>query len=179
MNENRMEMIIPTILEDLLRTKRDLSLFFECLPVSEIIFIGPGDIKEYVEEEKKKYSGSGSISFIDENELLSKDKVFKVMKDRILADGYVMDGNSRPGWYYQQFLKMAYSGFCNKEYYMTWDADTIPLRKTEMFDKEEKPYFDIKPEFQRGYFITLKKLFNIDRQRNPSFQSIWYLTEII
>ena len=64
-------------------------------------------------------------------------KVTEAMEKRLLKDGYSMNGNSRPGWYYQQFLKMAFSNWSKSRYYMAWDADTIPLRKKEMFNCEE------------------------------------------
>ncbi len=167
----QLELIIPTIKEDFLRTKRDLNSFFKLLPISEIIFIGPGELKEYVEEEKKKYSERESISFLNENDVLSFARVSEAMKTRLLKDGYSMDGNSRPGWYYQQFLKMAFSERSKGEYYMSWDADTVPLRKIEMLGENGKPYFDIKPEYNPGYFKTIRKLFNIERQLDSSFIS--------
>jgi hypothetical protein len=37
---------------------------------------------------------------------------------------------------------------------MSWDSDTIPLRRVGMFDQAGKPYFDTKLEYNPGYFKT-------------------------
>ena len=49
-----LELIIPTIPEDFLRVKRDLSSFFQLLPISEMIFIGPERLEEYIKVKKKR-----------------------------------------------------------------------------------------------------------------------------
>ncbi len=171
MTDDRYELIIPTTKEDYLRTWRDLDSFFELLPISEIIFIGPMELKEYVEADRLRYSEPEGIKYLNENDLIPIDDIFNAMRDRLREEGYAMDGNSRPGWYYQQFLKMAYSEVSGGKYYMSWDSDTIPLRRIEMFNADGKPVFDVKPEYMPGYFITIKKLFGIEKQIESSFVS--------
>ena len=171
MKNDQIEMIIPTTKEDYLRTERDLSSFFEFLPISTIIFIGPESLEECVVKTKQNYPRPDCIQYLNENDLIANRDFLSAMKTRLLKEGYSMGHNSRPGWYYQQFLKMAFSEKSSENYYMTWDADTIPLREIEMFDHEGKPFFDIKPEYMPGYFLTIKKLFKIDKQIDQSFIS--------
>ena len=63
----------------------------------------------------------------------------------------------RDSWYEQQFLKMAYSRMCQKEFYLVWDSDTIPIKKIEMFDNLN-PFFDMKTEHHIPYFNTMELL---------------------
>ena len=70
----------------------------------------------------------------------------------------------RTGWYFQQFLKLGFAlSEYAKEYYLTWDADTIPLRHIDMFDAEGKPYFAMKTEYHKPYFDTMKRLLGINK----------------
>ena len=66
----------------------------------------------------------------------------------------------KSGWYFQQFLKMAFalSPYCDTDYYLSWDSDTIPLRKIYFFDEKEKPYFTMKLERHEPYFVAIDKL---------------------
>ena len=61
------------------------------------------------------------------------------------------------GWYEQQFLKMSYSKICKKNYYLIWDADTVPIKYIRMF-KNDKPIFDMKTEHHIPYFNTMNRL---------------------
>lgn len=66
----------------------------------------------------------------------------------------------RTGWYYQQFLKMAFALCCEDEYYMVWDADTIPLKSLTFFDSDNKPFLDYleNQNADLTYFETLANL---------------------
>lgn len=81
-----------------------------------------------------------------------------------------LNKNISVGWYFQQFLKYAFglSEYATK-YYLSWDADTLPLREIRFFDQKEKPLFTKKYEYNENYFITIKKLLNIKRQVEFSF----------
>lgn len=67
----------------------------------------------------------------------------------------------RSGWYYQQFLKMAFSEISPETNYMVWDVDTIPLKKLSFFNDDGKPYFDFieNQKCDSTYFETLENLF--------------------
>ena len=104
---------------------------------------------------QEKCSALG-CKFIDENRLYGKLDYNAVRELTVRRDCYA---GWRAGWYLQQFLKMSYSLVCSDEYYLVWDADTIPVRKIRMFDDEDIPYFDISGEYNRPYFTTLNKVF--------------------
>lgn len=163
-------LIIPTVEKDYSRLDRDLNQFFELFPICEIIFIGPASIEPLVKADADKYSNS-NIKYINENELLPYDQLMNAIQNRITEAGFSMQKNSRPGWYYQQFLKMAYHSVCDHEYYMSWDSDTIPLHYIDMFNESGKPYFDVKAEYNPGYFKTIRNMFGFEKVLQESFIS--------
>lgn len=73
------------------------------------------------------------------------------------------------GWYFQQFLKMAFA--CNPlcgERYLIWDADTLPLRSLS-FIEEGQMLLTPKTEYHLPYFRTLQKLLGIEKVVPYSF----------
>lgn len=165
------ELIIPTIPKDYVRVKRDLGSFFELLPISKIIFIGPDALEAPVIEDAVRDGLTDRVFFMNENDIIGFSDLYAAMDRRIRAAGYLIGENSKPGWYYQQFLKMAYARNCKTEMYMSWDSDTIPLRKISMFDPEGRPYLDVKSEYNPGYFRTIRNLFGTDKLCDRSFIS--------
>ncbi len=77
----------------------------------------------------------------------------------------------RAGWYYQQFLKMAFalSDYCDTEYYLSWDSDTLPLRKIDFFNPDGRPLFTMKTERHMPYFVAIERLLNIKKFNDRSF----------
>ncbi len=77
------------------------------------------------------------------------------------------------GWYFQQFLKMAFaaSDYCDTEYYLSWDSDTIPLRKIDYFDENGNPYFTMKSEHHVPYFVAIERLLGITNTNSQSYIS--------
>jgi hypothetical protein len=76
------------------------------------------------------------------------------------------------GWYFQQFLKLSFA-FTETEsdYYLIWDADTIPLRPLEFFDGQDRMLFTKSTEHHLPYFETYKNLFGQDPHYEFSFIS--------
>jgi hypothetical protein len=108
------------------------------------------------------------FEFVNEDELyngLSYQHIREIIEKRDRFAG------KRAGWYLQQFLKLSYAYRCRGEYYMTWDADTIPLRTINM-EEDGKPVFDVKDEYNRPYFATINRLFNKTVSRNNNFSYI-------
>ncbi len=84
----------------------------------EIIVAANKSCKAYI----RSFDG---IKFMDEDKIfqnLTYQKVKRMMKS-ICGDG------GRAGWYFQQFLKMAWSLYTDSDAYIVWDIDTIPLHK--------------------------------------------------
>lgn len=107
------------------------------------------------------------VNFIDEDSVftgLTLSNVKEYLKS-LNAD------EKNAGWYLQQFLKMSVC-FCDKnEFYLVWDADTIPLRHIDFFDDNGKPFFTLKREHVESYFNTIKNLFNFEKTTPESFVS--------
>lgn len=75
----------------------------------------------------------------------------------------------RTGWYFQQFLKMAFakSDYC-KDYYLSWDSDTLPLSHIAFFSGKQ-PLFTLKKEYHKPYFDTIECLLGLHKLKNESF----------
>ena len=54
---------------------------------------------------------------------------------------------------------MHYCIICQENYYLIWDSDTIPVKEVKLFNNDSKPFFDVKREYHKPYFITMKKIF--------------------
>lgn len=109
----------------------------------------------------------GDCSFIDENEVFYGLSYSSVKN--YLSDLGALTNNT--GWYLQQFIKFAIAYICKDDYYLVWDADTVPLNKLSFFDENGKPYFNLKREYFFSYFKTIKNLFNCDKLTKESFIS--------
>ena len=48
---------------------------------------------------------------------------------------------------------------CQENYYLIWDSATIPVKEVKMFNNDSKPFFDLKTEYHKPYFITMKRIF--------------------
>nr|MCR5735844.1 DUF6492 family protein [Lachnospiraceae bacterium] len=146
------DVLIVITPDDYDRVKRNYKNIAKYMPGRNIIFIGSDKVGQKVKDD----AVSERFKFINENDILPFSDVEAVLKDILKIDDIP---RGMTGWYYQQFLKMSYSGICEDEYYMTWDGDTIPCKSFGMFDTDGTPYFDLKQEYCENYFITLGRLF--------------------
>ena len=162
--------VIPSITRDYHRRRMNYIRLFSFLPISELVFLGPVDLEEHVLKDKKDgLFGDNPVRFVCETSLIDLNDVRPVFNSLINEQN-----NLKPtavNWYYQQFLKMAFSLVCEEEYYLCWDADTLPLRHIDMFSSTGKPYFDVKPEMNETYFITIENLFGFSKIIEKSFIS--------
>ena len=168
---------------DFLRLKSNLKRLIKWLPDGRIIFIGSSEVGRLVEELHNSLGRDtvlpGRLGFINENDVIPFDAVHKVIEDKMQP---LLKGRKLPvgitGWYYQQFIKMEYSGICQDKYYMSWDGDTVPCKRVEMFNNEGKPYLDLKHEYNELYFATMSKLIpGLKKFIEPSFISEHMLFE--
>lgn len=146
------------------------------LPVRRVIFVGSHEVGDLLDGELAREEISpelkSRVGFMPEDAILSFDAVQTVM-DRLAGDG--QPGGHVPrrvtGWYYQQFLKLAYADRSEDEYYMSWDGDTVPCKEFSMFSDEGTPYLDYKREYHEEYFKTMRTLTGLSKVIEPSFIS--------
>lgn len=149
------EVIIPVSIADTDVAKKCLTSVCQHIKPMQITIITSANVSH----EFSQYN----INVMDENKLL-KGLTLETITEYLSQYGL----GKRAGWYFQQFLKLAYAYKCKYEYYISWDADTIPIRKMNFFDGET-PVFSIKKEYHKPYFNTLYRLFQIDKQIEDSF----------
>ena len=152
----------------IIHSKRDNEILSRCIPYI-IRYVSVNGIhiitqKDNIQEIRSKFSDS--INVLNEDEIIPG-----------LEFGNIKNGlkkctipEKRYGWYFQQFLKMAWAmNDLAKEWYMVWDSDTIPLHNIKFFDESGKPVFTTKTEFNKVYFETIYMILGLERQVNHSF----------
>lgn len=156
----RIELVVPTILQDIEKFIENSRLIKKFLPISKIYIIGTDAIKN-------KIPNNGDFVFINESKYVDFNRIKELIHQKVKDD----QAERRTGWYVQQFVKMAYCIDCDQEYYFLWDSDTVPVRPITMFEGD-KPYFDCKTEHHEAYFETIKRLFpEMEKNHNMSFIS--------
>lgn len=137
----------------------------------------------YIITARPNFSLFGSLpahcSLIDEDELLS-GLTFSLV-EQLLSARYGK-GVIRTGWYMQQMLKLSFarSSYASR-YYLSWDADTIPLQPIRMFAPDGRPFMTLKPEYHRPYFDTLHRLLSLDKAIPQSFiaEHVLFETQLV
>ena len=153
------DLLMPIKVSDWNNAKNNIALIRENINPKKIIIIASKELKKDLIEDN-------FIKFIDENELVPGMTLESVRQTLKKAGG----NPDTAGWFLQQFLKYGYSTICNDDYFLVWDADTLPINKISFFNKKNnKPYFNLKREYVPCYFDTLKNLLGIDRTRCESF----------
>lgn len=107
---------------------------------------------------------------VDENKLLDGLNFQKIRQ--IIDNKYKGQVKQRTGWYFQQFLKLGFalSEFAS-DYYLSWDADTLPLAPISFFDEEGHILYNPKKETNQAYFDTLHNLLSLNKVSVHSFVS--------
>ncbi|MCR5339089.1 MAG: DUF6492 family protein [Lachnospiraceae bacterium] len=174
MKENAYECLLFALEEDYLRARASLRDLYDMLMPSKMKVVGPAGLEKYVLEDARKTGLGEKLIFLDETTLLSFDAVKEAYENRIREAAALYQWKEsavRTGWYYQQFLKMAYCRHCSQEYYLCWDIDTLPLRPISMIHANGKPIFDVKWEYIPYYFEMIGDLLGIGRCIEQSFIS--------
>lgn len=163
MNDKRLNVIIPIVKVDIPTFRGNLPYILNNLPVKRIILIGAKEIEPLVKDLEE-------VHFINENKIipgLTLGNIKEIKKN-------ISGTERRAGWYFQQFIKMAYAQICNDEYYLVWDSDTIPIKKIVFFDSDGKPYLDYREyvKYDECFFRTQKVLManeKLERTMDKSF----------
>ena len=104
---------------------------------------------------------------IDENSIL-EGLTYQAIHSLIKSQGRE---HTNTGWFFQQFLKMGFSlsHHCDTDYYLSWDADTIPLCPIPFFTEEGNPYFTMKTEYHKPYFEAIHRLLGLEKSNSRSY----------
>lgn len=156
------DLIMPTIKEDAEKVLLNIDYLKKYLNFNNLIIIGNDEVEKLIIKNKDK-----KVKFINENKMIDSLNFLNVKEAIKNRNGNV----KRTGWYFQQFLKLSYALVAKTEYYMSWDSDTIPVKKVDMFNNKVIPYFDMKKEYNKPYFDTIKTLLNIEKNEKKSFIS--------
>ena len=80
-------------------------------------------------------------------------------------------GVGAAGWYFQQLLKLQFAFVePSEDFYLMWDADTVPLRPLRFFDAEGRMLLTTATEHHAPYFETYRRL--LGAEANAEFSLI-------
>lgn len=162
MNTNDYNLVILCIKSNIESAVNNINLYRRFLNPKKIVIIASSEAGKLIPDSMKN-----EIDFIDEDSLY-EGMSFSSVREYISSID--PNGVHRTGWYFQQFLKLAYS-FHASENYLIWDSDTVPLHEVSMIH-EGKLFFDVKTEFNKAYFDTLERLFpELKKENDFSFIS--------
>lgn len=156
------DVIIPVAFKDYSFLKKSHYYLRENLGAEHIFILTNGRMARFLPSVIKN---DQSFIVLDEDKLLD-GLTYQNLNSIIKLQGRK---HTNTGWFFQQFLKMGFaqSNYCKNDYYMSWDADTVPIRKLAFFDDEDHPYFTMKSEYNKPYFDTMEKLIGLTKT-NPS-----------
>jgi hypothetical protein len=123
MDAIQFDVLLPVAIKDVVNLALCLDKIYVNLKPRKIIIVANKEIKNYVCENKY-------VEFCDEDNLvenLTLNTIRYLMKT-------VAGTDNRSGWYFQQFLKIAYATKSRTQYYLIWDSDTIPLTYINFFE---------------------------------------------
>jgi len=102
-------------------------------------------------------------------EVISEDGFLPGMNLRQLQAQPRFDFPKNAGWYFQQFLKLQFAFTAPADdFYLIWDADTIPLQPLRFFDDAGRMLLTRADEYHAPYFETYRRLFHAEPHREFS-----------
>ena len=164
MKEKGIDVIVPAAGKDIPFIPKVVKYIKKNLCEINIIYIitNAANISK-TEKILRKEKVEGTV-LLDENSLIEGLTYSSVKESLIKREWYV-----RPGWYFQQFLKMGFAlSKYAREYYLSWDADTLPLSQLRFIEKGH-PLFTSKKEYHAAYFETMGKLLGLGKIFEYSF----------
>lgn len=162
MTANKFDVIIPTAGKEASFVHRVTEYVRANFLEADKIYIITN--KRYIKKIEKTIGKQNDVIVLDEDSILDGLTIDRV---RTLLKKYTEC--TAAGWYFQQFLKYAFSlsDFVSKDY-LSWDADTIPVSKLSFYESN-RPVFTKKYEYNANYFATIKKLLGLDKKVPYSF----------
>lgn len=162
--EHQINVIIPAAYKDYRFLKKTIKYVELNILPHQVILIIDTRLIGFL---PKSVLSNPKVIVADENKILD-GVTYKNVKNMLRTHGVP---TSKTGWYLQQFIKLGFakSKFSTTDYYLSWDADTLPLKKVTFFDAEAHPLFTKKAEHNEAYFQTLSKLIHLEKIANFSF----------
>lgn len=145
--KDKLSAVMPSIPDDIDTLIMSKDFYFTFLPIKNVYVAGPEAINEKIKREKDE-----RIIFVNENELADVQRIREIYSRRTRKQP------KRANWYIQQFIKMNFARYIHDDYYLIWDSDTIPVKRTELFSDDMRPYFDMKTEYHEAYFETMSRI---------------------
>lgn len=161
----KIDIVIPVGANDVNFVPRVIKYVSLCVNDIEYIYIITS--AKYVHKIKSIIpSLYSNCIIIDENNLIP-NLSFRAIDN--LLKKYSPNKKQRTGWYFQQFIKLAFAqSEYSHSYYLTWDADTLPLAPITFFERNHILYAP-KKEYNPNYFTTIEKLFGYGKQNEFSY----------
>lgn len=158
------DVIIPVGEKDVAFLPRVVDHLTRCFDNMDAVYILTAH--RYFDKITKRIGKYKNYVLIDENELvpgLSFSELKRKLKE------LCPEKNIPVGWYLQQFLKFGFarSKFC-KDYYLSWDADTLALAPIDFFEQDHI-LFNPKHEYNPNYFKTIERLFGYGKLTDFSY----------
>lgn len=153
----KLDIVIPVGKSDIQIVHKTIYYIYKYIRHDRIFLIINAD---HFQSFPARFLKKHGIVLIDENGMSDGLTLTRVKKS--LSTGY-------SGWYFQQFLKMAFamSKFA-RETYLIWDADTIPLSPLSFFEGS-KMLLTAKTENHAPYFDCMQKLIGLGKNFDFSF----------
>lgn len=116
--------IIPVAYKDFAFLPRTVKYLEENISPQKIYVFADTKLIAFLPKSIRK---NNTIHVLDENSVINGLSYNSVKQCLMKHNAQT----NRAGWFLQQFLKMgfAHSSYCDTEYYLSWDADTIPLKR--------------------------------------------------
>lgn len=157
------DIIIPVSYKDCGFLKKNIPYIRENLYGSKIYIITNEYCFRFF---SKKFLDVNGCELIDENKLYPGLNFTKIRSELSL-----IHKEQLTGWYFQQFLKFAFSlTIYAKDFYLIWDSDTVPIRAITFF-KDCKFLVNPKNEHHQPYFDCIEKLLKLQKYAPYSFIS--------
>ncbi len=132
----------------------------EMVPCQKLIVVAPGTDCRRINKRLGSFA-----SVIPEDDFIPTMTMARLRR----LDIHGFPGVGAAGWYFQQLLKLQYAFVETAEdYYLMWDADTVPLRPMRFFDAEGRMLLTKAAEHHPPYFETYRRLLGADPCREFS-----------
>ena len=136
-----------------------------------IVIVPDDEVKLFTNNTDKKFEIKSESLFIGKLREILKKKFLKKNHDRV-------------GWYLQQFIKFSalkktVKNNLNNDIILIWDADTVPLKKLNFINSNNKITYYLGKENHILYFNFIKRFLGLDKIVKFSFVAQCFPIKVI